>query len=415
MDFILNPTQQSPRITVSVGPGPYVQDLIHVLASEGLLERVIYSWPDLRVLIRDAQSGHLQTQYQADWFRHFVRFVWGAWRMLPGIGCSEHPRLWVDQVYDHVASHHLGTPDIFLGWSQVSLHSMEVAKKNGATVVLENPMLHVDEWQRLIPEECRKWGVDPGACYSVVPNDMAGRMRREYEIADRIMTPSSAAVDSFISAGITPEKILKVHFGVDTEMFHPMGTTEDQPHRPFRVLYVGRLELLKGLPYLLEAWQSAKLENSELLLVGRRLPEIEPVLHKFAANNIRVLNEVPRNQLPALYNAADLLVFPTLCDGFGIVLLEAMACGLPVIATNNCGGPDCIKEGTNGFLVPICNSISIADKLHVLHHDREILRAMRSEARQMVENHFKLKNYQRNLVKCYRELFHTSTKFAPSV
>jgi len=300
---------------------------MHALASEGLLDRVIYSWPDLRVLTRDAQSGHLQTQFQADWFRHFVRIVWSAWRVLPGIGSSEHPRLWVDRIYDRVASHHLGTPDIFLGWSQVSLHSMQVAKKNAATVVLEHPMLHVDEWQRLIPEECRKWGVDPRTCYSVVPDDMADRMHEEYDIADHIMTPSRAAVDSFISAGIAPKKMLNVHFGVDTDMFHPMGPNEDQPRRPFRVLYVGRLELLKGLPYLLEAWQTAKLEDAELLLVGRRLPEIEPVLQKFAADNIRVLHEVPRNQLPALYNAADVLVFPTLCDGFGIVMLEAMGGG----------------------------------------------------------------------------------------
>jgi len=286
---------------------------------------------------------------------------------------------------------------------------MQVAKKNAATVVLEHPMLHVDEWQRLIPEECRKWGVDPRTCYSVVPDDMADRMREEYAIADHIMTPSHAAVESFISAGIAPKKLLNVHFGVDTDMFHPMGPNEDQPRRPFRVLYVGRLELLKGLPYLLEAWQTAKLEDAELLLVGRRLPEIEPVLQKFAADNIRVLHEVPRNQLPALYNAADVLVFPTLCDGFGIVMLEALACGLPVIATTNCGGPDCIEEGMNGFLVPICNSILIADKLLALRHDPKRLHSMRAAARQMVEKHFKLKDYQHNLVECYRALLSTRT------
>lgn len=398
------PHQLNLRMTVSVGPGPYVEDLVHALAAEGLLDRVIYSWPDLRVLIRDTQSGHLQTQYQADWFRHFVRYVWGAWRMLPGIGRSEHPRLWVDKVYDRVASRHIGSPEIFLGWSQVSLHTMKVAKQKGATVVLEHPMLHVDEWQRLIPEECKKWGVDPLECYSVVPDDMADRMRQEYDIADRIMTPSRAAVDSFVSSGTAPEKMLNVHFGVDTEMFHPMNAREEQPKRPFRVLYVGRLELLKGLPYLLEAWQVAKLEDAELLLVGRRLPEIEPVLQKYASDNVRVMKEVPRNQLPALYNNADVLVFPTLCDGFGIVMLEAMACGLPVIATTNCGGSDCIKEGMNGFLVPICNSRTIAEKLQSLHQDPVMAGSMRAAGRQMVEKYFKLKDYQHNLVECYRGL-----------
>src|SRR5579872_5391095 len=394
------------NITVSVGPGPYVEDLIAALRDAALLDRVIYFWPDLRVLGREGDPAHWNLIYQAGWYRHFVRLVWSTWRRLPVLGNSEYPRLWVDRVYDYVAARHMGKPRIFVGWSQVCLHSIAAAKHAGATVVLEHPMLHVEEWQRLIPEECGRLGVDPRECYSVVPDAMAMRMKQEYASADRIMVPSRAAVDSFVAAGIAPEKMLSAPFGVDLGMFHPISGDDRSDGRPFRALFAGRIEILKGISYLLEAWRSLKLKNAELLLVGPVLPEMKSVLAKYEDCGIRLLHDVPRNQLTALYNAADVFVFPSLCDGFGIVMLEAMACGVAVIASTNCGGPDCVREGQNGYLVPIRNAEAIAEKIAILYRDRELARVMGEASRTRAEKDFTLQHYAQRLTGIYAGLLH---------
>ncbi len=99
----------------------------------------------------------------------------------------------------------------------------------------------------------------------------------------------------------------------------------------------------------------------------------------------------------------DLLVFPSLFEGFGLVVLEAMAQGTPVITTGHTCGPDIIEDGTDGFIVPIRSAEAIAEKIDILAGDRERLMAMKIAARRKAESH-PWEIYRQRLVKMAREV-----------
>jgi starch synthase len=89
---------------------------------------------------------------------------------------------------------------------------------------------------------------------------------------------------------------------------------------------------------------------------------------------------MPHGQVLDLMMESDVLVLPSLCEAFGLVVTEAMACGLPVIVTPNVGAADLVSDGCEGFVVPICSSEAIAGRLHALRRDRELLAAMSRNA-----------------------------------
>jgi glycosyltransferase involved in cell wall biosynthesis len=128
-----------------------------------------------------------------------------------------------------------------------------------------------------------------------------------------------------------------------------------------RFLFLGHLSARKGLRQLLEAWKGV--EKGELVLMGGGDPEPwkqmagANVIFPGGGNRARVLEEMEK---------ADVFVFPSLFEGFGLVLLESMAAGLPVITTPNTGGPDVIEEGKEGFIVPAGSVGALREKMEWL-------------------------------------------------
>jgi alpha-maltose-1-phosphate synthase len=208
------------------------------------------------------------------------------------------------------------------------------------------------------------------------------------------------------------QKVLCVPFGVDIQLFSPKAVAT-RTDSTFRALFVGRLELLKGLSYILQAWKMADLPDAELMLVGTILRETDPIFRLFPAPGIRVIDAVPQGDLPGIYRSCDVLVFPSLCDGFGLVLLEAMACGLPVIATENSGGPDCVVDGTTGFITRVRDAESIAHHLRWIHSHREEAAEMGRRGRILVESRFKREDYAARLIACFRQVAKTGNSDGP--
>jgi glycosyltransferase involved in cell wall biosynthesis len=296
---------------------------------------------------------------------------------------------------------------LLVGWSQVSLHSFRRARAAGRRTLLEHATAHVDTWMDIAQKECARRRVR--AAYSLLPRLLVRRMRQECAAADHVCVPSTFARATLRAAGVPDERILQVPLGVDAQRFTP-----GPPRRgPFRVLYVGRLELLKGLPYLLEAFSRLDLPGAELWLAGRVLPEVGPALDR-AGRGVRVLGPLPHAALPDLYRQVDALAFPSLCDSFGLVLLEAMAAGLPVIATPRSAGPDLIDDGQDGYLVPAAAADALRDRLRALGRDREAGQAMGRRAREKVLSGYTWDHYRaRYAAACARLLGITPAGAAP--
>ena len=156
-------------------------------------------------------------------------------------------------------------------------------------------------------------------------------MEREFELADFILVPSRVARRSFERAGYADRTIV-VNAGVDHYFFAP--PSEAVPREIFRVCYAGRVEILKGLPYLLQAWNQLGLAQAELALIGEVAPEMHRFIKQWALPNVRMLGPLPPAELAKWYRASHLFAFPSVNEGLARVILEAMSCGLPVVATD---------------------------------------------------------------------------------
>ena len=150
-----------------------------------------------------------------------------------------------------------------------------------------------------------------------------------------------------------------------------------------RFIYAGGCSIRKGIPVLLEAWEKAQLREAELLLVGSwQLAESK--LNQLP-RGVKFLGPVGPEKLRDLYRASDVFVFPSFFEGFGLVILEAMGCGLPVIASDRSAGPD-VLDGSCGRVVAAGDLEQLVETLRWFDVNRDRLPAMKAAARNRGES-----------------------------
>ena len=202
------------------------------------------------------------------------------------------------------------------------------------------------------------------------------RRDEETNLADVICVNSNLVAQSLLDAGFSKDKMIVIPLGA------PPAIQDDLlPKKlltPLRFIYAGPVSVRKGAHYLLKAWKLLGKTQAELHFYGR------PLLPKSflvdCGRNIIFHNSVSQKELFDAYQKAVALIFPTLCDGFGMVVTEAMSRGLPVITTPNCGVSESIKHGNNGFFVSPGNSEVLADRIKWCIQNSHQLLNMRQNA-----------------------------------
>lgn len=200
--------------------------------------------------------------------------------------------------------------------------------------------------------------------------------RRDDEamLADWVVSGSSFTTRSLVDAGIAPNKILTIPLGGPDPV--PCSLLPPSPPPTTRFIYVGPVSVRKGAHYLLRAWRQMTTKGVELHFYGKPLlPDALLAEAKAGIGGDRLIfhGSVPAVTLSRAYLDASVLVLPTLCDGFGQVVSDALAHGLPVITTENAGAADCIEHGTNGFVIPPADENALAECLSwCASHPREL-------------------------------------------
>lgn len=179
---------------------------------------------------------------------------------------------------------------------------------------------------------------------------VAAAEKVEHELARKIVVGGCFARNTLLAEGIPGDRICVNAYGVDWLQFMAERSDPVASHRPFRFLYVGSVNAQKGIPVLLDAWRILALRDAELWIAGH-IGEHERRLIP-AMRGLRLLGQVSHHMLPAIYASCDLFVMPSLFEGFGLVILEALAAGLPVITTPNTGAADALADPVLGTLVP---------------------------------------------------------------
>jgi len=197
--------------------------------------------------------------------------------------------------------------------------------------------------------------------------------REEHELADVIVVPSSFVRDTLRAEGVAAAKIRIIPFGTDLNLFRPADSPRSSGAMVF--LFVGSLSARKGLPVLLEAWRSLAGLNAELWLVGSgKLPEGES---DALPPSVKLLGLKSRPEVAALMRQADVFVFPSFFEGLAQVQVEALASGLPLIATREAGAEDLVQEGQNGYLVPAGDAPATARRIEELTRTPGLLGTLR--------------------------------------
>jgi glycosyltransferase involved in cell wall biosynthesis len=261
-----------------------------------------------------------------------------------------------------------------------ALASFERAKAEGMARILQLPSLDSLQFETIQRREKFHWPELVGKHDGYFDRKLARRYERrcrEIALADVIIANSSLTARSHIAAGADPAKILAVPLAAPP----PIAEVADDARaraRPLKAIWAGTFSLRKGAHYLIEAWRLLGAgEKARLEVYGQ--PQVPPRLGAATPGNVTFHGSVPKPVLFQAYQSADVLVFPTLSDGFGLVVTEAMAHGLPVITTDRAGAADLVSPD-NGLIVPAANPRALADALQWCLDNRERLHAMRFHA-----------------------------------
>lgn len=308
---------------------------------------------------------------------------------------------WLNAVLvDHAAVHYLRhhpDVDLYIAISSVGTRSGAQARALGIKYICDRGSSHILVQQQILLSEYKKFNIDyEGFDQRIIERELA-----EYANADVITVPSEFAYRSFIDQGIPAEKMVKIPYGVNLSNFHPCASKSADS---FDVLYVGGLSARKGMIYLFKAFELLRHPNKRLLLVGEKGADFEQVAAFLPEVQAQFLGAIPNLELKKYMSSAHVLVLPSVEDGFGLVMAEAMACGCPVIATENTGAMDLFDDGIEGFIVPIRDEQTLAKRLQRMADDPLLAQRMAAAARQRMQTLGGWTQYGEAMMALFRQL-----------
>jgi glycosyltransferase involved in cell wall biosynthesis len=340
-------------------------------------------------------------------------------RRLESIPPRRVKRLWLHEIVQK-AVHRLGGGSDLANWACAELFANRAArlvrdcdvvhfvqsvgwvvarkmKRRGARIICDMREEHPLFQEKILAEEADHLGIG----FTSPGSRNKDHVLEEIALSDYIFCPSTYAKRTFLEHGVQENKLVICPYGVDLATFN--ASERPRPGKIFTVLFLGQVCMRKGVHYLLEGFRRASLPDARLTLVGPVDPSFRSILDKYRGL-FEEVGSVPHSRISRYYFDADVFVMPSLADSYGLVVLEAMASGLPVIVSENTGMADLIRKGSEGFVVPIRNSDAIAEKLAFLHENREQRVSMGRAAMTAVQG-LDWNHYQRGCTDFYKSLF----------
>ncbi|MDH7507849.1 MAG: glycosyltransferase family 4 protein [Methanomassiliicoccales archaeon] len=211
-----------------------------------------------------------------------------------------------------------------------------------------------------------------------------------------------------------PKRFEVIHNGIDTDLFRPRDERECYSYFPMLegheniILFIGRMLALKGLDVLIDSFAKIIQEiDAHLVLAGAG--SFEPWRKRLIRNNIpgskyTFLGKVPHYKIPFLYPLASVFTLPSYSESFPLTILEAMSCGVPVVATNVGGLPEMIEDGVNGFLVEPGDPATLAQKIFQVIHSREKASELARKGRYRAVIEFSAKRMANETAEMYKRV-----------
>jgi glycosyltransferase involved in cell wall biosynthesis len=287
--------------------------------------------------------------------------------------------------------------DAVVAYENSALHTFLAAKKTGAKCILDAASLHHADQDRFY--QCG------------LPCGYKKRVDRlkdaEIGLADSIIVASEIAMKSYATNAQDKKNIKVIPLGVDVDRFSP-GIDKDYSNNPsLNFIFIGSATAKKGFDDILDCMD--KLLGEGLSFKLRVVGVIDQSLltkRKQLRDNIVEFGMVSHRELPSILRDSDCLLLPSYFDSFGMVVAEAMACGIPVIVSDMVGAKQLVEEGRNGFVVPVGRRDALADKMRWCILNREPLKVMSAAGRATAER-VSWENYRDLFTAAIREVLLT--------
>jgi glycosyltransferase involved in cell wall biosynthesis len=264
----------------------------------------------------------------------------------------------------------MGRADLYIGWASEALYAARHTKKRGGAFVLDRACPHRDFQESLVARESERLGV----AYRPQPQWFRDRQLEEYELADAILVPSEYTARSFPQ----PQRHKLIKAPLLGRCADPKEIRNGQ-NATFTVGVLGGSPIRKGYLYLLKAWQKLALPGAKLLLRAGNLSQF-PVLRELLRTtpNVEFVSYVP--DISDFYQQCDVFVLPSVDDGFGMALIEAMLNGRACITTSNTGASELLTSGVDGIVVDPADEDQLAAAILRLYESKELRAEMGAAA-----------------------------------
>ena len=289
---------------------------------------------------------------------------------------------------DAVITYDDSSPLLFEILEREAPHILRMMDMSSANLLyLKNIYEHDMELAPSFAERMRR---ERSICWN---QDILDRAEREIKATQKFLVPSEFVSRSLAYSGVKSEQLLRCPYGVDIAQFSPKEYKDDLyiKNRAIRFIYVGGVKELKGISYLLEAFRDIPTNDAVLTVVGQYCPDDKDIQEY--KDKVEFTGTVLHNEIPDLLRQADVFIFPSLGDSYALSVMEAAACGLPVIISENTGVMDEIQDGVNGFVVPVQSVTSLKSRIEYFINHPEKIESMGREARKMAEQNTWSKYY----------------------
>lgn len=257
-----------------------------------------------------------------------------------------------------------------IGRNAMSFHSFMAAKERGVKTLLHSQWMHPYCQKAILEKHFSRLGIET----KPIIDERVERQIREIDVVDKIWCISSLVKDSFLSNGLPEKKLFLVPLGVDYKKYSSISSDIGEKDKRFTILFVGNVNPEKGVHILMESLLLSGLQNIDMVFNGFVPDYFKPVFTEYAKKlekqdvKVRIEPGDPTQN----YRKASLFVLPSIHESFGLVVLEAMASGLPVIVSDSVGAKDCVIDGKTGKIFKSENAEELANAIQSFHLDKTL-------------------------------------------
>jgi glycosyltransferase involved in cell wall biosynthesis len=339
---------------------------------------------NLNISIYSSYPFYMARNYNIDKKNYYSFFLFQLLDRLSKRIFSRYIKIFFGLIYINLL---IKKQDYYILWSDTPAFIAESLKRKykNSKIIIERSSIHIQKQDQLLKNEFKKMNLK----FKISEYDIKNEILN-YGLADFISVPSTYVFNSFVNSGIDKKKIFVNPLGCNFSLFKKIEKRDNK----FRVISCGLASIQKGTTYLIDAINKLPKDvEIEYWHLGKISPELKQIVLN-TNSNIIFKGGIKKNLLYKYYSQGSVFVLPSIQDGFGMVILESMACGLPVICSENTGIRDIISDqGNEGFIVEPADSDIIASKLLYLYNNHEILLKMGKNAKSKVTSEFSWGNY----------------------